>query len=96
MRKSLKLSEQINELGNALTAAGWPVKARNAADGDTKVYDTKEIYKELVYTGIDIGNMESDLHDCVNELCLKCGSYRYEHEGACSDCRWKTVKEGLR
>lgn len=43
-----------------------------------------------------IGNMESDLHDCVNELCLKCGSYRMAHEGACDECRWLKVKEDLR
>ena len=40
--------------------------------------------------------MESDLHDCVNELCLKCGLYLREHEGVCNGCRWKTVREGFR
>jgi hypothetical protein len=24
-----------------------------------------------------------------NELCLKCGRYREEHNGACDGCRWK-------
>ena len=43
-----------------------------------------------------IQNTESDLRDCVNELCLKCGSYREDHLGACNGCRWKTVKEGFR
>jgi len=32
----------------------------------------------------------------VNELCLKCGSYREAHLGACDGCRWKAVKEGFR
>ena len=42
-----------------------------------------------------VGDIESDLRDCVNELCLKCGRYREEHLGACSDCRWKEVKDGF-
>ena len=43
-----------------------------------------------------ISESENDLHDCVNELCLKCGDYRREHLGACNGCRWKAVKEGFR
>ena len=43
-----------------------------------------------------ISESENDLHDCVNELCLKCGDYRRQHLGACDGCRWKTVKEGFR
>ena len=43
-----------------------------------------------------IQNVESDLRDCVNELCLKCGAYRESYLGACDDCRWKAVKEGFR
>lgn len=43
-----------------------------------------------------ITGTESDLKDCVNELCLKCGQYRTEHLGSCDGCRWKAVKEGLR
>lgn len=39
---------------------------------------------------------ERDLKDCVNELCLKCGSFREAHLGACDGCRWKAVKEGFR
>ena len=94
--KTLKLTEAINEIGNALTAAGWPVMARKATDNDVKVYDTKQIYKDLTYLWIDMGNMEYDYRDCVNELCLKCGNYHEAYVGACDGCRWKTVKEGFR
>lgn len=24
-----------------------------------------------------------------NELCLKCGKYTLDHEGACNGCRWR-------
>ena len=41
----------------------------------------------------EITGAESDLHDCVNELCLKCGSYHESYAGSCDGCRWKTVKE---
>lgn len=37
---------------------------------------------------------EIDLHDCVNELCLKCGQYKHEHEGACNGCRWLNPRRG--
>ena len=43
-----------------------------------------------------VGEIESDLHDCVNELCLKCGSYHEAYLGACDGCRWKAVKEAFR
>ena len=33
--------------------------------------------------------VKSDLKDCRNELCLKCGNYREAHNGACDGCRWK-------
>ena len=42
-----------------------------------------------------ISNTESDLKDCVNELCLQCGKYREQHLGACDGCRWKEVKDGF-
>ena len=91
MNTSIKLSEIINDLGNALTAAEWPVKA-TYHDGRTKIHDTKAIYKELVFASMDAENDLNDLHDCVNELCMKCGQYRREHEGACDGCRWKAVR----
>lgn len=30
----------------------------------------------------------NELKNCRNELCLKCGSYRNSHNGACNDCRY--------
>jgi hypothetical protein len=95
MDKAIRLNELFNDLGNALTAAEWPVKAAKFGD-KVKLYDTKEIYKDLVYAGYDVENQLSDLKDCVNELCLKCGAYHESYLGACDGCRWKAVKEGLR
>ena len=37
---------------------------------------------------------KSDFHDCVNELCLRCGQYKREHEGACDGCRWLKPRRG--
>jgi len=42
-----------------------------------------------------VQDAESKLKDCVNELCLHCGAYQREHEGACDGCRWKKMKEEL-
>jgi len=32
------------------------------------------------------------LLDCVNELCLFCRKYEWEHDGACEGCKWYKVK----
>ena len=37
---------------------------------------------------------KAELHECGNELCYKCGSYRQEHNGACDGCRWLNVRHG--
>ena len=36
-----------------------------------------------------IADLKSDLKDCRNELCLKCGNYKQKHLGACDGCRWR-------
>ena len=91
-----RLAEAVNEIGNLLTAAKWPTLAVNYPPNGVKLYDAKEIYKDLAYATTDISNQVSDLKDCVNELCLKCGQYRTEHLGSCDGCRWKRVKEEVR
>ena len=91
-----RLAEAVNEIGNLLTAAKWPTLAVNCPPNGVKLYDAKEIYKDLAYATTDISNQVSDLKDCVNELCLQCGQYKEAHEGACDDCRWLKVKEGFR
>lgn len=61
----------------------------------------EEIKKREVDMGIELAttmaerdNLKSELNDCVNELCLKCGQYRREHEGACDGCRWLKPRRG--
>lgn len=34
-------------------------------------------------------DIERDLTDCHNELCLKCGKYTESYKGACKGCRWE-------
>ena len=48
----------------------------------------------IVTLQAEADNLKSELHDCVNELCLKCGSYHEEHNGACDDCRWLKPRRG--
>ena len=43
-----------------------------------------------------VDGTESDLKDCVNELCYQCGKYHTAYEGSCDGCRWLKVKEGFR
>ena len=84
-----RLSDAINNLGNDLTGAGWPAGEKNG-----RQFDTSLTFRELVITAGDVAGLESDLRDCVNELCLKCGAYHREHEGACDGCRWLKPRRG--
>ena len=36
-----------------------------------------------------IAKTSSELRDCRNELCLRCGEYKMRHKGACDGCRWQ-------
>ena len=45
----------------------------------------------LLNEGADaIEELRTDLKDCRNELCLRCGQYKQRHLGACDGCRWRT------
>ena len=37
----------------------------------------------------ELDHLRSELWTCRNELCLRCGSYKEAHRGACDDCRWR-------
>lgn len=87
---SNKMVDTINKLGNALTAAGWPEEQTEPV----LIPATKEIYQTLMDLQAEVYRMEGEFHDAVNELCLKCGSYRQEHEGACDGCRWQKLRRG--
>ena len=49
------------------------------------------IRKLVVEAKADHDRLLSELRDCRNELCLRCGSYKQAHLGACDGCRWKDV-----
>ena len=49
---------------------------------------------QIVNLQAEANDLKSELHDCVNELCLKCGSYHEEHNGACDGCRWLKPRRG--
>lgn len=36
-----------------------------------------------------VESLNTDLKDCRNELCLRCGQYKRRHLGACDGCRWR-------
>lgn len=48
---------------------------------------------QLATVQADRDHIRSELHDCVNQLCLECGNYHEAYLGACDGCRWKAVKE---
>jgi len=85
-----KMMSTINEIGNALTKAGWP--SYEVIEGQP--HESKAHYYNLVTQQQAVRTLETDFHDCVNELCLKCGSYKEEHNGACDGCRWLEPRRG--
>lgn len=44
---------------------------------------------ELSLASIAIDDLQTELKQCRNELCLRCGLYAERHKGACDDCRWR-------
>ena len=38
---------------------------------------------------MSVADLQRNLADCRNELCLLCGDYKTAHKGACDGCRWK-------
>lgn len=61
-------------------------RLRKAAGPAIDFPDT--LYDEAAYA---IDELRRDLKDCQNELCLKCGDYKFAHKGACDGCRWKNM-----
>ena len=57
--------------------------------------DTKELLQTIVEDTVKVYRLRSELKNCRNELCLKCGAYRNAHKGACDSCRWLKVKDGF-
>ncbi len=59
-----------------------------------KAAHTREVMNAF-NMGLKAGKEEADnlfrerLILCRNELCLRCGSYKNQHLGACDGCRWK-------
>jgi hypothetical protein len=84
--RSEHMRKETNEALNAI------VKDLTELPGGTDVQISMHAM-ELISA---ITGTESDLKDCVNELCLKCGAYHESYLGACDGCRWKAVKEGFR
>lgn len=67
---------------------------KNEANKNLKaVLDMSE--STLLTAKAEMTSLRSVLKDCVNELCLKCGSYHEAHKGACDGCRWKDTKDIL-
>lgn len=63
-----------------------------ARDLESKI--TASVVWELVNAEPEKTQAVKDFRDCVNELCLKCGAYHNEHNGACDGCRWLKPRRG--
>jgi len=52
------------------------------------IHDIGELLDLVRDLKVRIADLKSELKDCRNELCLKCGNYKQKHLGACDGCRW--------
>ena len=52
-----------------------------------------ELRMALAATCKERDELIKELHTMRNELCLKCGKYREDHNGACDGCRWKEAAQ---
>ena len=50
---------------------------------------TGELCKTVIEELAQIYRLRSELKNCRNELCLKCGNYKEAHLGSCNDCRYR-------
>lgn len=48
----------------------------------------EELEEIIIKQTIKIQNLQKELNNCRNELCMKCGNYREAHLGICEDCRY--------
>lgn len=53
--------------------------------------DLQTTLSENVRLRREIERLATDLKNCRNELCLKCGAYLKRHLGACDGCRWENI-----
>jgi uncharacterized OB-fold protein len=56
----------------------------------TREYRAKERRESMDET---LRKVRQELKTCANELCLQCGKYKFEYQGACEDCRWLPVRK---
>ena len=43
---------------------------------------------------MSLDDLKRNLRDCRNELCIRCGEYRMQHQGTCDGCRWQLEHGG--
>lgn len=60
---------------------------------DSLVDDLDDALTEISKLREQNATLKSDLYNCKNELCFKCGDYKMRHKGACDDCRWRDADE---
>ena len=52
-----------------------------------------DLSADLMIANAEISRLRAENRTLRNELCLKCGSYREAHRGACGGCRWKEAHD---
>ena len=65
-------------------SANLRMLSRMFAENDT-------VCDELYLASIAIDDLQTELKQCRNELCLRCGQYKERHKGACDGCRWRDM-----
>ena len=55
------------------------------------VEEVNRVLETLTTARNELVELHRELKDCRNELCLRCGSYKQAHLGACDGCKWRDM-----
>jgi len=83
--KRASLQEKVKELESKRVT----LQAKIAVEAESHCKTVEQMASEAETHYNVVKQLRNYLKDLRNEMCQKCGKYKYAHEGACDSCRWK-------
>ena len=90
-RESIKYLQNHQEVGNKEQNEVFDlaIKSLNLIEQiKVNVHALNELVENFDGKKTTLKDAVTELWNCRNELCLKCGKYRASCEGTCDDCRY--------
>ena len=85
-------------------SVGYKYKAPEKSADDRMIDEIRQTMADLRQTANrmkvvleareeELAQTQTQLRECVKELCRMCGDDQYPENGACKTCQWQAVKE---